>query len=48
MAKRDVEAAVDAVSALRDVSCEHAATGLRAALADRSNLVAAKAAKIAA
>jgi HEAT repeat protein len=47
MAKRDVEAAVEAVSALRDVSTERAAAGLRAALADRVNLVCAKAARIA-
>jgi HEAT repeat protein len=48
MAKRDVEAAVRSVSALRDVSPERAAAELRAALADRVNLVAAKAAAIAA
>ena len=47
MAKRDVEAAVEAVSALRDVSPERAALGLRAALGDRVNLVSAKAARIA-
>ena len=46
MAKRNVEAEVDAVSALRDISPEHAASRLRDALADRVNLVAAKAAKI--
>jgi HEAT repeat protein len=46
MAKRNIEAAVDAVSALRDVSPEHAAPRLREGLADRVNLVAAKAAKI--
>jgi HEAT repeat protein len=48
MAKRNVEAAVEAVSALRDVSPERAAAGIRAALGDKINLVAAKAAKIAA
>lgn len=46
MSKRDVEAAVDAVSALRNVSPQQAAAGLRAALADRINLVAAKAARM--
>jgi HEAT repeat protein len=47
MAKRDIEAAVRAVSDLRDVSPERAAAGLRAALADRVNLVCAKAARLA-
>jgi HEAT repeat protein len=47
MAKRNVEAAVDAVGALRNVSPERAAAGLRAALADRVNMVAGKAAKVA-
>lgn len=46
MAKRDVEAAVEAVSALRGAPAEKAAEGLRRALADRNNLVVAKAAKI--
>lgn len=46
MAKRNIEAAVDAVSALRDLSRERAAQGLRSALGDRVNLVAAKAAKV--
>ncbi len=46
MAKRNVEAEVDAVSALRDISPERAAPRLRDALSDRVNLVAAKAAKI--
>ena len=45
MAKRIIEAAVDAVSALRDLSRERAAPGLRSALSDRVNLVAAKAAR---
>lgn len=48
MAKRNIEAAVDAVSALRDISPEHALPRLRDALSDRVNLVAAKGAKIAA
>jgi HEAT repeat protein len=48
VAKRNVEAAVDAVGALRDVPRERAAAGLRTALADRINLVAAKAARVAA
>jgi HEAT repeat protein len=47
MAKRNVEAAVDAVGALRDVLLEQAVPRLRDALADRINLVAAKAAKVA-
>jgi HEAT repeat protein len=46
MAKRNVEAEVDAVSALRDISPEHALPRLRDALSDRANLVAAKGAKI--
>src|SRR5579871_6151764 len=46
MAKRNIEAEVDAVSALRDISPEHAAPRLREALSDRVNLVAAKAAKV--
>jgi HEAT repeat protein len=48
MPKRDVEAAVEQVSALADVSPELALPGLRAALADHVNLVAAKGAKVAA
>ena len=48
MAKRNIEAEVDAVSALRDISPEHAAPRLRNALSDRANLVSAKAAKVAA
>ena len=47
MARRNVEAAVDAVGALRDLSRERAASGLRLALSDRVNVVAAKAAKVA-
>jgi HEAT repeat protein len=47
MPKRDVEAAVAAVSGLRDTSREPAVSGLRAALTDKVNLVAAKAAKVA-
>jgi HEAT repeat protein len=46
MAKRNVEAEIDAVGALRDISPEHAAPRLRDALSDRVNLVAAKAAKV--
>ncbi len=48
MPKRDVQAAVEAVGALRDVSPERATPGLQAALADRVNLVVAKAAKVSA
>lgn len=47
MAKRNIEAAVDAVGALRDAPREQALSGLRGAMADRVNLVVAKAAKIA-
>jgi HEAT repeat protein len=46
MAKRNVEAEIDAVGALRDISPERAAPRLRDALSDRVNLVAAKAAKV--
>lgn len=48
MAKRDVEAAVEAVGALRGVSPQKAAEGLRRGLSDRVSLVVTKAAKIAA
>ncbi|HEX3879557.1 MAG TPA: hypothetical protein VHW24_21390, partial [Bryobacteraceae bacterium] len=48
MAKRNVEAAIEAVSALGDVSPDRAEAALRAALKDRVNLVAAKAAQVAA
>ncbi len=48
MPKRDIEAAVEAVGALRDAATERAVTGLRSALADRVNVVVAKAAKVAA
>jgi HEAT repeat protein len=47
VAKRNVEAAVEAVSMLRDGPRDSATAGLRAALSDRVNLVAAKAAKVA-
>src|ERR1700722_111279 len=48
MAKRDVEAAVERIGLLRDVTHAEAVVGLRKALGDRVNLVVAKAAKIAA
>jgi hypothetical protein len=48
MAKRDVEAVVERIGLLRDVSAAEAVAGLRKALGDRVNLVVAKAAKIAA
>src|SRR5580658_514834 len=48
MAKRDVEAVVGRIGLLRDVTHAEAVAGLRKALADRVNLVVAKAARIAA
>ena len=48
MAKRDVEAAVERIGLLRDVTHAEAVAGLRKVLGDRVNLVVAKAAKIAA
>ncbi len=47
MAKRDIEGIVARLSAARDVPREQATAELRAGLADRVNLVTAKAAKIA-
>jgi hypothetical protein len=48
MAKRDVEAAVERIGRLRDVTHAEAVAELRKALGDRVNLVVAKAARIAA
>jgi len=48
MAKRDVEAAVERIGRLRNVTHAEAVAELRKALGDRVNLVVAKAAKIAA
>jgi len=48
MPHRDVEAEIEGLNRLRDVSPSDAAAALRKALADRVNLIAAKAAKLAA
>src|SRR5580658_5552733 len=48
MPKRDVEAVVRQIGQLRDVTHPEAVAGLRKALLDRVNLVAAKAARVAA
>jgi HEAT repeat protein len=48
MPKRDVEAAVQEIGLLQDVSRAQAVAGLRRALLDRVNLVVAKAARVAA